>query len=180
MHATIRASAGLARELPTFGPTMSTISTITAAGTASLEALRLGQPARSRSMRARGARLYAKLGATGVVLAVLVQVAGLCFCVMRAPAAADPHACCPRGTSEPGGSPASASLTGHTADCCPARLHAPTVVRLNEREPSPVPAPDFVSPVASFTALPGYAAPLGGIAAAARTSSPPRSPVLRI
>lgn len=125
-----------------------------------------------------------KLGATGVALALLVQVKGLCFCVTRAPAPTDPHACCPRPAPKPGGSAAPASslsMTDQTEDCCPTGLRARTVVRLNERGPLPLPAPYLVSSAASFTTLADHATPFGATTGApARTFSPPQSPVLRI
>ena len=127
--------------------------------------------------------LLTKLGATGVALAMLVQVMGLCLCVPRAPAPTDPHACCPRPAPQQGGSVAPASsfsMTDRTRDCCPTGLHARTVVRLNEREPLPTPAAYAVS-AASFTMLADQVTPFGGATkASARTFSPPRSPVLRI
>lgn len=169
---------------PTRHGTMLATYTKMAAGTAGLATLRWGLLARHRPTASWRTRLLTRLGAAGVTLAMLVQVMGLCLCVTRALAPTDPHACCPRPAPKPGESAAPAasfSMTDHTRDCCPTGLHARTVVRLNEREPLPPPAAYAVSSAASFTTLADQATAFGGTTrASARTSSPPRSPVLRI
>ena len=155
-----------------------------ATGTAGSATLRPGVRARRRPTASWRTRLLTRLGAAGVTFAMLVQVLGLCLCVTRAQVPTDPHACCPRPAPKPGESAAPAasfSMTDNTRNCCPTGLHAQTVVRLNEREPLPPPAPYLAFSAASFTTLADQATLFGGATkASARTSSPPRSPVLRI
>jgi len=158
--------------------------TSTGAVAAGPTTLQQGPPPRRRPTASWRTCLLTKLGATGIALVFLVQIMGLCLCLSRASASSDPHACCPRPAPKPGGSStpfATSSITDHARDCCPTTLHARTDVRLNEREPSPAPAPYVVASAASLTMLADKATPIGGTpAASVRASSPPRSPVLRI
>lgn len=163
---------------------MSATHTNTATVTAGRATLQPGLSSRRPPAASSLKRSLTKLGTAGVALIFLVQVMGLCLCLSQASASSDPHACCPRPASTPGGSSASrptSSMTDHARDCCPLSLHARTDVRLKEREPAPAPAPYLVASSASFITPAHHATPFGGTAAAsARASSPPRSPVLRI
>lgn len=129
----------------------------------------------------RGAHWSAKLGMTGLCLAILVQVAGLCLCMPGdAPPACEMNGCCPAGTvphSPSDEAPSAASVVTGASQCCAQSMSA-RVLRADPREPE---AQVWAGPAADSFGLeePPATAP---VAAAPRptASSAPRSPVLRI
>ena len=129
----------------------------------------------------RGARWSAKLGVTGLSVAILVQVAGLCPCIPGgAPPACGTNECCPAGTVAHGSSdeaPLAASVVTGASQCCPQSMSA-RVLRAEPREPA---AAVWAGPAAASLGLAGLpVAMIVAVAPRPSASSPPRSPVLRI
>lgn len=130
----------------------------------------------------------ARLGTAGLAFVFFVQFAGFCLCgsgvsISGVSISIDPHACCPGSATKANGSSSAGpmpSLASHGQDCCPG-MHVQNVVPLSPRDSLPAPHLCAVSSSACFATPTDQTGALGSATMAiGRTSSPPRSQVLRI
>ena len=131
---------------------------------------------RERARKAQTGRRCAALLALGLGLNGL----GLGLCVPSPVKTADPHACCPRSGDHHAGMPATEdTLTAPSASCCASYVAPGFTARIDDRDSFrhalvAAAATDVTTEDVIDTSV------IAAAAASLRSSSPPRTPVLRI